>query len=93
MADEINAKDVEFIQCSALNGSAEEFSKKALELIYSLKFDKLTYPLLSVIKSKWIDAIFQSITRKQVVSSIQTYLKTQKENLFDKVNPTISQLE
>ncbi len=90
---EFNARDVEFVPCNALNGSTQEFSKKMLESINSLKFDKLTYQLSSVTKSQWIDAFFQSITKKQVISSIKTYLQTQKENLFDEVNPTIIQLE
>ncbi len=40
-----------------------------------------------------IDAFFQSISRPQVVTSNQQYFQLQKENLFDEVNPTISQLE
>ncbi len=47
----------------------------------------------STSKSQWIDAFFQSINRKRVVTSIKTYLQTQKENLFEEMNPTISQLE
>ncbi len=69
MADDVNATDVEFVPCSALNSSTEEFSKKTLELINFLKVHELTYPLPSVTKSQWIN-FFQLIIRKQVVSSI-----------------------
>ncbi len=51
MADEANTKDVEFIPYSVLNGSTEEISNKTLELINSLKVDKLIYPLSSATKS------------------------------------------
>ncbi len=93
MADDVNARNIEFLPCDALNSSKEEFSMKTLELINSLKVDKLTYPSSSTIKSQWIDAFFESINRKQVVASIKTYLQTQKENMFDEINPIISQLE
>ncbi len=93
MCDDVNARDVEFVPCSALNSSTEEFSMKTSELINSLKVDKLTIPSFTRTKSQWIDAFFQSINRKRVITSIKTYLQTQKENLFDEMNPTISQLE
>ena len=93
MADDVDARDVEFLPCDALNSTTEEFSEKTLELINSLKLDKLTYPSSSTIKIQWIDAFFESINRKQVVTSIQTYLQTRKENMFNEMNPTISQLE
>ncbi len=93
MSDDVNARNVEFLPCDALNSTTEEFSDKTLELINSLTLDKLTYPSSSTIKSQWIDAFFESVNRKQVVTSIKTFLQTQKENMFDEMNPTISQLE
>ncbi len=90
MCDDVNARKGGFVPCSALNSSTEEFSMKTLELINSLKVDKLTHPSSSGTKSKWIDAIFQSINRKRVVTSIRTYLQTKKENLFDEIYSTIS---
>ncbi len=68
MEYEVNAKDIKFISCNALNGSTEEFSKKTLELINSLKFDKLTYPSSSVTKSQWIDTFSKSITRNRFIN-------------------------
>ena len=93
MVNDVDTRNVEFLPCDALNSSKEEFSMKTLELINSLKVDKLTYPSSSTIKSQWIDAFFESINRKRVVTSIKTYLQTQKENMFDEINPIISQLE
>ncbi len=66
ICDDVNARNVEFIPCSAFNSSTEEFSMKTLELINSLMVDKLTIPLLSRTKSQWIDAFFQSINRKEL---------------------------
>ena len=44
LGDDANARNVKFLPCSALNSSTEEFSMKTLELINSLKVDKLTHP-------------------------------------------------
>ncbi len=93
MCDDVNARNVKLLPCSALNSSTEEFSMKTFELINSLKVDKLTHPSSSVNKSQWIDAFLQTIKRKRVVASIKPYLQKQKENMFDEMNPTISQVE
>ncbi len=55
----IRSKKMEFVKCNDMNSSSEELSSKALELINTLKFDKLTYPSSSTIKSQWIDALFK----------------------------------
>ncbi len=72
MYDDVNARDVKFLPCSALISSTKELSMKTLELINSLKVDKLTHPSLSGTKSQWIDAFFRSINRKRVVTTIKT---------------------
>ncbi len=76
IGDDVNARNVKFISCSALNSSTEEFSMKTLELINSLKVDKLTHSSLPGTKSQYIDAFFQFIIRKRVVTSIITYLQS-----------------
>ncbi len=55
IGDDVNARNVKFLPCSALNSSTEEFSMKTLELINSLKVDKLTNPSLPGTKSQCID--------------------------------------
>ena len=89
----ILSKNIKFVKCNALDSSSEELSSKALELINALKFDKLTYPSSSTIKSQWIDAFFKSISRQRVVTSIQSCLQSQKTSLLDEFNPIISQME
>ncbi len=76
---DILSENIKFVKCNALDSSSDELSSKALELINTLKFDKLTYPSSSTIKSQWIDAFFKSISRQQVVISIQSYLQLQKQ--------------
>ena len=55
---DIDAEGIRVIPCAALNSNDKEISNKALELINALKFDKLTYPSVSRIRSMWIDAFF-----------------------------------
>ncbi len=87
------AQKIEFVKCNALNSSSGEISSQALELINALKFDKLTYPESSKIKSQWIDAFFKSISRQHDVTSIHSCLQSQKSSLLDEINPIISQME
>ncbi len=61
---DILSQNIEFVTCNALNSSSEKIRSKALELINALKFDKLTYPSSSTIKSQWIDAFFKSKSRQ-----------------------------
>ncbi len=38
------SQNIEFVQCDAQNSASEEISSNALQLIKTLKFDKLTCP-------------------------------------------------
>ncbi len=58
------SQNIEFVKCNALNSSSKEISLKALEMTNTLKFDKLTYPLSSTVKSQWIGAFFKNVVRE-----------------------------
>ncbi len=93
LADGVKARKIEFVSCSVLENWTQDVSSKTLELINALKFDKLAYPSSSKNMSQWIEALFQSITRKKTVASIHEYLELMKTNLSSEFNPVISQLE
>ena len=93
LADGVKARKIEFVSCSVLENWTQDVSSKALELINALKFDKLAYPSSSKNRSQWIEAFFQSITRKKTVASIHEHLGLMKTNLSSEFNPVISQLE
>ncbi len=84
---------IEFFLCTALSSTDSEISKKVLELINALKFDKLTYPLVSRIKSIWIDAFFSSLMKKKNVTAVESYLKEIDTNLIEELTTIIQQLE
>jgi len=90
---DVLSQNIEFVKCNALDSSPGSISLKALELINALKFDKLTYPSSSALKSQWIDAFFKSISKQRVVTSIQSCLQSQKSNLLNEINPIIAQME
>ena len=93
LANDFDAEGIRFTQCKALSSSDKETSKKALELINALKFDKLTYLSVSRIRSMWVDAFFGSLTKKRNVDAVENYLKQLKTSLIAKFRTIIQQLE
>ncbi len=85
----VNKEKIEFVLCTDFKAIDIERSKKVLELINALKFDKLTYPLVSRIKSMWIDVFFHSIVKKQNVMAVEVYLKVLKTNLIGELTTII----
>ena len=62
-------------------------------MINAFKFDKLTYPSVSKIKSMWVDAFFGSLMRKRNVNAVENYLKNPKTSFIGEFRTIIQQLE
>ena len=93
LAADLKAEGIRYTQCGVLGSSKDEMSKKALELINALKFDKLTYPSVARIRSMWIDAFFGALTRKRNVDAVENYLKNLKTSFVEEFRTIIQQLE